>query len=65
MNKQEFKITDLDSGFSTYFFQHNLQSAAHHVEQYIKRNSGKFPMSVYQVNTSPCGPRWILIRTQL
>jgi len=64
MKKQEFKITNINSGFSTYFFEHDLHSAAYHVERYIVRNKGKFRMAVYRVNESSFGPRWILLRTE-
>lgn len=64
MNKQEFKITNTESGSSVYFFQHSLQSAAYWTERYVTRNKGKFPMAVYRVNDSSFGPRWILMRTE-
>jgi len=64
MHKQEFKITNTNSGFGTYFFQHSLQSAAHWVERYVTKNKDKFPMAVYRLNERPFGPRWILLRAE-
>lgn len=61
MEKQEFMVVDDNTGFKTFFFEHSLMTAKTHAGRYVDRNRGKFPMSVYRLNTKPVGNKWILI----
>ena len=59
---QEFKITSPLG--DTFFFEHSLKSARQHADDYVKRNTGKFPMKVYVLSSKPAPfPKWELVKT--
>jgi len=55
---QDAKVTNTDSGFSWFFFDHSFKTAAKHAQIFCERNKGKFPMKQYYRNHSPFGPTW-------
>ena len=58
---QEIKITSKLG--EVFFFEHSLKSARQHADDYVKRNTGRFPMKVYSLSSKPAPfPKWELVK---
>lgn len=50
---QEYKVINTATGSRVYFFKHSLKTASWHANAYIIRNTGKFPMELYELSNKP------------
>jgi hypothetical protein len=58
MEKQEYMLVNDTDGSECFFVSRSLTSAFTLVEEYIDRNKGEFPMTLYRINEG-IGERWI------
>lgn len=63
MAEQKFKITNQSTGTDTFFCDQNGKTAMENAEDYITRNQGKFPMTLYFRSSKPKPfPLWDYMR---
>jgi hypothetical protein len=61
--EQKVKIVNTDDNSKVFFFDHNGKTAFKHADEYVTRNSGKFPMKVYYKTSKPKPfPLWEFVK---